>query len=102
MDNNHLDQSTLYCAIKGVFEKLRTTEAYFNQLDAQVGDGDLGSGVHRAALAVLPMLPYLPYEQDIKQTFVLIAKAVADACAGTSGPLYGALLIAAGTGASDK
>lgn len=48
------------------------------------------------------MLPYLPYEQDVKQTFVLIAKAVADACAGTSGPLYGAFLIAAGTGANDK
>lgn len=92
--------SPLAAAVKRVFEKLATMEAYFNGLDAAVGDGDLGSGVHRSSIAVLEMLPYLPWESNVLRTFTLISKAVADACAGTSGPLYGALLIGGGTGAA--
>ncbi|KPI82814.1 dihydroxyacetone kinase 1-like protein [Leptomonas seymouri] len=91
--------SPLYAAVKRVFEKLVTMEAYFNGLDAEVGDGDLGSGVHRSSVVALELLPYLPWEADVLRTFTLISKAVADSCAGTSGPLYGALLIGGGTGA---
>jgi triose/dihydroxyacetone kinase / FAD-AMP lyase (cyclizing) len=93
--------SPLCAVVKKVFEKLATTEAYFNGLDAEVGDGDLGSGVHRSSMAVLEMLPYLPWESNVLRTFTLISKAVADACAGTSGPLYGALLIGGGAGAAN-
>ncbi|KAK7198810.1 dihydroxyacetone kinase 1-like protein [Novymonas esmeraldas] len=92
--------SPLRAAVSRVFETLLTTEAYFNGLDAEVGDGDLGSGVHRSAAAVLEMLPYLPWEANVRRTFALISKAVADSCAGTSGPLYGALLIGGGAGAA--
>lgn len=92
--------SRLCAATKQLFERLVTMEAHFNALDAEVGDGDLGSGVHRSAVAVLEMLPYLPWEADVQRTFTLISKAVADACAGTSGPLYGALLIGGGSGAA--
>ncbi|KPA75942.1 dihydroxyacetone kinase 1-like protein [Leptomonas pyrrhocoris] len=92
--------SPLCAAVKRVFDKLVTMEAYFNGLDAEVGDGDLGSGVHRSSMAVLEMLPYLPWEANVLRSFTLISKAVADACAGTSGPLYGALLIGGGTGAA--
>ncbi|CBZ24353.1 dihydroxyacetone kinase 1-like protein [Leishmania mexicana MHOM/GT/2001/U1103] len=91
--------SPLCAAVQRVFAKLMTMETYFNGLDAEVGDGDLGSGVHRSAMAVLEMLPYLPWEADVRRTFALISKAVADAFAGTSGPLYGALLIGGGNAA---
>lgn len=94
------DQSPLCAATRRVFTKLLTMEAHFNSLDAEVGDGDLGSGVHRAAAAVLELAPHLPWEADVRRTFTLISKAVADACAGTSGPLYGALLIGGGGGAA--
>ncbi|CAM37243.1 dihydroxyacetone kinase 1-like protein [Leishmania braziliensis MHOM/BR/75/M2904] len=92
--------SPLYVATLRVFEKLFGTEAYFNGLDAEVGDGDLGSGVHRSAVAVLELLPYLPWEADVRRTFTLMSKAVADTFAGTSGPLYGALLLGGGEGAA--
>ncbi|KAG5510692.1 hypothetical protein GH5_06909 [Leishmania sp. Ghana 2012 LV757] len=95
-----LTSSPLCAAVHRVFEKLMTMEAYFNELDADVGDGDLGSGVKRSATAVLEMLPYLPWEADVRRTFALISKAVADAFAGTSGPLYGALLLGGSNGAA--
>lgn len=91
--------SPLQAATRRVFEKLVTMESYFNALDAEVGDADLGSGVHRSSMAALELMPYLPWEQDVRRTFALISKAVADACAGTSGPLYGALLIGGGSAA---
>ncbi|KAG5484963.1 hypothetical protein LSCM1_07040 [Leishmania martiniquensis] len=92
--------SPLCATAHHVFTKLMKMEAYFNKLDAEVGDGDLGSGVQRSAAAVLDMLPYLPWETDVRRTFALISKAVADAFAGTSGPLYGALLLGGGNAAA--
>ncbi|GET86461.1 dihydroxyacetone kinase 1-like protein [Leishmania tarentolae] len=94
-------KSYLCAAVQRVFQKLVAKEAYFNRLDAEVGDGDLGSGVHRSAMAVLEMVPYLPWEADVRRTFLLISKAVADAFAGTSGPLYGALLMGGGEAAQN-
>ncbi|KAG5488379.1 uncharacterized protein JKF63_07974 [Porcisia hertigi] len=95
-----VSESPLYAAAHRVFQNLMTKEGYFNELDAEVGDGDLGSGVYRAAKAVLEISTYLPWEADVQRTFTLISKAVADACAGTSGPLYGAMLLGGGKGAA--
>lgn len=100
--NPAADASPLRQAVERVFKHLLTMEAAFNALDAAVGDGDLGSGVHRASAASLQLLPYLPWEKDLLRTFTLISKACADACAGTSGPLYGALILGGGKGAHAK
>lgn len=91
----------LYAALHHLFTKLLDTEAEFNALDAAVGDGDLGNGVHRSAAAALELLPHLPLETDVAASFRLLSKAVADSCAGTSGPLYGALLLAGGRAAGE-
>lgn len=85
-------------SLRILFEKLVTMESHFNALDAEVGDGDLGSGVHRAATTVLELLPFLPWD-SVARSFALLGKAVADSCAGTSGPLYGVLLIGGGLAA---
>ncbi|ORC92123.1 dihydroxyacetone kinase 1-like [Trypanosoma theileri] len=87
---------------EAIFQSLKGSENYLNALDAAVGDGDLGSGIKRAALKVLELLPYLPWEEDVGKTFSLLAEAVADACGGTSGPLCGAFLLGIGTAVSEE
>lgn len=85
----------LFCVIQSVFRALSDAEDYLNSLDAAVGDGDMGSGVKRAATKAIELLPYLPLEADISKALALLAKVVADAFGGTSGPLYGAFLLGA-------
>ncbi|KEG12353.1 dihydroxyacetone kinase 1-like [Trypanosoma grayi] len=87
--------------VEKIFQKIESSEDYLNSLDAAVGDGDLGSGMRRASTASLEMLPHLPWEKNLIKTLTLLAKSVADACGGTSGPLYGAFLLGAGASAAE-
>ncbi|ESL11248.1 dihydroxyacetone kinase 1 [Trypanosoma rangeli SC58] len=87
--------------LEAVFQVLRGSEDYLNNLDAAVGDGDIGSGTKRAALGALEILPHLPLQTNVGRSFALLAKTVADAFGGSSGPLYGAFLLAAGAAASE-
>jgi len=78
---------------KHIFENLVDKEAYFNQLDANVGDGDLGIGVSRASATILKILDYLPFEDNLVKTFKIIGELVAASFGGSSGPLYGIFLV---------
>ena len=79
--------------LRYMFEKLVTKEGYFNQLDANVGDGDLGIGVSRASSNLLKILDYLPFDENLSKTINIIGETVAGSFGGSSGPLYGVFLV---------
>lgn len=81
--------------LRHVFENLAGKEAYFNQLDAAVGDGDLGIGVSRASQGILKILDFLPLEENLPKAFNILGEVIANSFGGSSGPLYGIFLIRA-------
>jgi dihydroxyacetone kinase len=66
---------------------------YLNDLDKEVGDGDLGSGVEKALSHVLSYLDNLDFENNLKSSFNKIGDLLASNFGGTSGPLYAAFFI---------
>jgi dihydroxyacetone kinase len=66
------------------------------ELDQVVGDGDLGSNMQRAAEVILANLRTIPFDdpaEALKALGVIVQKVLG----GSSGPLYGAFLLRAGT-----
>ena len=66
------------------------------EMDRITGDGDLGSSVERAARAVRERLPSYPLK-DVPATLRALAHTVRRELGGSSGPLYGVLLLRCGT-----
>ncbi len=66
------------------------------EMDRITGDGDLGSSVERAAKAVGERLRSYPLN-DVPATLRELAHIVRQALGGSSGPLYGVLLLRCGT-----
>ena len=66
------------------------------ELDRITGDGDLGSSMERAAKLVLEHLPSYPLN-DIPATLKALAHTARQELGGSSGPLYGVLLLRCGT-----
>ncbi len=69
---------------------------HLTELDGLVGDGDLGSNMARAAEAVLGSLGTIPFD-DEAEALKTLGLIVQKALGGSSGPLYGAFLLRAGT-----
>lgn len=67
-------------------------EERFNQMDSDVGDGDMGLGATRAAKAVLSTLHSLDTDHHLHSSLLSLADLVSDSFAGTSGPLWGVFL----------
>jgi dihydroxyacetone kinase len=65
----------------------------FNALDAAAGDGDMGTTLARGARAVRDVLAEAA--EDDKQLLLRCGERFAAAAGGTSGPLWGAALLAA-------
>ena len=76
-----------------LFESLIPKEAYLNSVDAEVGDGDTGFGVSRSSKTVLAHLKYLPLDDDVPGSLKIMAELISDSFGGSSGPLYGFLLV---------
>ena len=74
--------------LKVTFETLKGKESYYNQLDAEVGDGDLGVGVAKASDLMLKNLDYFPWEEDLTGSFNEMSEVMAQGFGGTTGPLY--------------
>ncbi len=66
------------------------------ELDQVVGDGDLGSNMQRAAEAILESLGTIPFD-DQAEALKALGVTVQKVLGGSSGPLYGAFLLRAGT-----
>ena len=84
-----------------LFTHLESMEAHFNALDAAVGDGDLGLGVARACRDAAAVTPFLQWDTNVSAALLDLSNVIADAFAGTSGPLYGAFLAAAAAAVAD-
>ena len=61
-------------------------------MDADVGDGDTGSGVSRACKEILLNLRCLDFSFNLKSCAVALGEIIANSFGGTSGPLYGSFL----------
>jgi len=82
--------------MKDIFTCLISKCSYFNELDAEVGDGDTGEGVARSATACLEIMDYLDLENNLSENLAVLGEKIADSFGGTSGPLYGVFLSTAG------
>lgn len=80
-----------------VFTSLSKEESLYNQLDAEVGDGDLGSGVARASNNALKNIDFFPFDKDVVVSLQELGGLMAHSFGGTSGPLYGFFLIRGAT-----
>lgn len=80
--------------LRNTFKVLQGKELLYNQLDADVGDGDLGFGVAKTTGMVLNILDFLPLEEDIVSSFQEIGEIMAQGFGGTTGPLYAFFLLA--------
>ncbi len=83
-------------AVSVVCQALVAASDELTDMDRITGDGDLGSSMERAAKSVLQHLPSYPLN-DIAATLKVLAHTVRQELGGSSGPLYGVLLLRCGT-----
>ena len=83
-------------AIESACQAVISAADELTEMDRITGDGDLGSSMERAAKAVLEHLPSYPLN-DIAATLRALAHTVRRELGGSSGPLYGVLLLRCGT-----
>ena len=86
--------SPLRAAIAAVATTLMEAEPQLTAMDREVGDGDLGFSLQRAARALLAELDQLPGERP-DATLRAMSAIVRRVVGGTSGPLYAVLLLRA-------
>lgn len=82
-------------AITAACEALVAAEPELTALDSQVGDGDLGDSLARAARGILAELAGYPSAQSPGAVLRAMSATVRRVVGGTSGPLYAVLLIRA-------
>ncbi len=81
-------------AIEAVCHALLDAEAHLTELDQAVGDGDLGINLARGAKAIKAAVPTYPLD-DPSEALKALALTVQEVLGGSSGPLYGVLLLRA-------
>jgi triose/dihydroxyacetone kinase / FAD-AMP lyase (cyclizing) len=82
-------------AIKAACEALIQAEPELTELDRITGDGDLGTSMKRASIAVQEAIPSYPLN-DISATLKALGHTLRHELGGSSGPLYGVLFLRAG------
>ncbi|HWE40100.1 MAG TPA: dihydroxyacetone kinase family protein [Isosphaeraceae bacterium] len=82
-------------AIRTVFGAWLNAESALNDLDQQVGDGDLGTSLARGARAVESSLPTLPLD-DPSEALRLLGVTLQRSLGGTTGPLLAVLALRMG------
>lgn len=85
-DDNALAR-TIRSTIEAVCNCLVYQASYLNELDAQVGDGDLGTSLALGANNVLNSLDSLDFA-DVSSTFQQVALLLRKSMGGSSGPLF--------------
>ena len=83
-------------AIGAACTALAEAESQLTELDQKVGDGDLGLNIARAVRAVRQALPEYPLD-DPAQTLKALGLTMQATLGGSSGPLYGVLLLRIGS-----
>ena len=87
--------SSLRRAIEAVCTTLLTAESTLTEMDRQVGDGDLGISLSRAANSILQEIDRYPEANAPDEVFRAMAATIRRVMGGTSGPLYAILLLRA-------
>ena len=82
-------------AILAACDALIEAESRLTEMDRLVGDGDLGSNMTRAARAIGGNLRFYPLD-DLPETFKALGLTLQEVLGGSSGPLYGVLLLRTG------
>ena len=82
-------------AVNAVIKAILSEKDYLSQLDAKIGDGDHGINMARGAIAAEEALEELDDESNVKEILQTVGDAVLMNVGGTSGPLYGAGILAA-------
>ncbi|MGA8597129.1 MAG: dihydroxyacetone kinase subunit DhaL [Bryobacteraceae bacterium] len=81
-------------AIEAACKALIDAEDLLTEMDREVGDGDLGNNLARAARAVQSAAAQLPLDH-VKEALREIGVILQDVMGGSSGPLYGVLFLKA-------
>ena len=87
--------SSLRKAIEAVCAALLAAEPTLTEMDRQVGDGDLGISLSRAAQGVLQEIDIYPAEAMPDAVFRSLSATIRRVVGGTSGPLYAIMLLRA-------
>jgi triose/dihydroxyacetone kinase / FAD-AMP lyase (cyclizing) len=82
-------------AVTAACDALLEAEHQLTEMDRIVGDGDLGSNLARSAQAIKNNLPYYPFD-DLPGTLKTLGVTLQETLGGSSGPLYGVLLLRTG------
>ena len=88
--------------LEAIFKAIDVAADRFDELDAAVGDGDMGRGISRGMKAALSILPTLNFSEKMREAFSELGSAIADAHAGSSGPMIGALVAVGGSKLCEK
>ncbi len=81
-------------AIQAASAALLDAEDLLTEMDREVGDGDLGNNLARAARALQARAPQLPLDNPV-EALKEIGIVLQDVMGGSSGPLYGVLFLKA-------
>ena len=88
-------------AIRSIAKSAIDNEKHFGELDAVVGDGDLGESLARGFEAILPLLD--GFDRSSGGTYLKkIGMSVTSKIGGTSGPLWGTGFLRAAAVAGDR
>ncbi len=94
-----MEKEPLKKIILAVAEEIAAHEQELTQLDQATGDGDFGSNIKRGVLAIADAadeIAALPFPAAMQKMGMLLVTTVG----GSSGPLYGSLLMAMGKAAA--
>ena len=82
-------------AILAACDALKGAEVRLTEMDRIVGDGDLGSNMARAARTIEENLPFYPLDNP-SEALKALGLTLQEVLGGSSGPLYGVLLLRTG------
>jgi triose/dihydroxyacetone kinase / FAD-AMP lyase (cyclizing) len=82
-------------AIQTAWKALIETEGELTELDRATGDGDLGTSMRRAAMAILSRMDSYPLN-NVSATLKALGHDLHREMGGSSGPLYGVLFLRCG------
>jgi len=81
--------------IRSVLNRIISNENKLTEMDAKVGDGDLGIGAARASKLVLAILNNLDFQNNLSASIMKMSDVWSDGFGGSSGPLWGSFFSSA-------
>lgn len=83
-------------SFQAMLNRLTAAEEELGKLDAAAGDGDHGTGMTRGMRAAVAALEAAPADTPVPQLFMQAGSAFSDAAGGSSGALYGMMIMSIG------